>query len=159
LDADETRAWVGLAGLMVWLPHALDAQLQRDAGITHVEYQVLSWLSMSTDRRARMSQIAEMANVNLSHLSRIAGRFEKRGWIQRVPDPEDGRATLAVLTEAGWAKVVATAPGHAAEVQRLVFDSLTVAQVSQVQEISERVLEAIRPGFRLPLPPQPGTSL
>src|SRR5690554_3852820 len=102
LTPEQTRTWIALARTTVWLPAALEAQLQRDAGISHVEYQVLSWLSMSRDRTARMSEIAARANVSLSHLSRIATRLEKRSWMRRTPDPADGRATLAVLTEDGW---------------------------------------------------------
>jgi len=158
LTPEQTRAWIALAGTTVWLPAALDAQLQRDAGITHVEYQVLSWLSMSPGRTARMSDIAARSNVNLSHLSRIAARLEKRGWMRRTPDPDDGRATLAVLTHDGWDKVVATAPGHVREVQRLVFDNSTPAQVRQLQHIGERIARAAKPDICLPVPGEPAES-
>jgi DNA-binding MarR family transcriptional regulator len=154
LTPDQTRAWIALAGTTVFLPAALDAQLQRDAGMTHVEYQVLSWLSMSPARTSRMSDIAVRSNVSLSHLSRIAARLERRGWMRREPDPDDGRVTLAILTEDGWDKVVATAPGHVAEVQRLVFDTLTPAQVRQLQRIGESIVGAARPDLSLPAPPQ-----
>ncbi|WP_435106218.1 MarR family winged helix-turn-helix transcriptional regulator [Nocardiopsis synnemataformans] len=153
LGQEQSKAWIELAGMMIALPSTLDAQLQRDAGISHVEYQVLSWLSMSPERTARMSQIAEMAHVRLSHLSRIASRLEGRGWLRRRPDPDDGRATLAVLTDDGWDKVVATAPGHVEEVRRLVFDNLSATQVRQLQQIGHRVLEAIQPGYCPRLPP------
>ena len=152
LDEEQTKAWIALSAVLVELPTALDAQLQRDSGISHVDYQVLSWLSMTPGRAARMSQIAEMAKVSLSHLSRIAARLERQGWLRRTPDPHDGRATLAVLTEAGWDKVVATAPGHVEEVRRLVFDNLTPAQVRQLESIGHRVLNGVRPGFSLRLP-------
>ena len=145
LSAEQTAAWLPLIGVTTWLPAALDAQLQRDAGMTHVEYGVLAWLSMSPDRTARMSEIAARANVNLSHLSRIAARLEKRGWMRRTPDPQDGRATLAVLTEQGWDKVVASAPGHASEVQRLVFDHLSPADVRHLRRVTERILQAAKP--------------
>ncbi len=154
LTEEQTRAWIALAGAMVALPAALDAQLQRDAGITHVEYQVLSWLSMSPGRTARMSEVAATANVNLSHLSRIATRFEQRGWLRRIPDPDDRRGTLAILTDAGWDKVVATAPGHVEEVQRIVFDSLSPAQVRQLEHIGTQILKAAKPGALLRLPPR-----
>ena len=83
---------------------------------------------MAPDRTLRMSGLAFLAESSLSRLSQLVGRMEKRDWVRRTPDPRDGRYTLAILTEAGWEKVVATAPGHAAEVRRLVFDSLTKAQ-------------------------------
>ncbi|WP_448629861.1 MarR family winged helix-turn-helix transcriptional regulator [Cellulomonas soli] len=87
LTPDEQRAWIALAGTVIWLPAALDAQLQRDAGLSHPEYQVLSWLSMSTERTRRMSELADTANVTLSHLSRIVARLEQRGWVRRTPTP------------------------------------------------------------------------
>jgi hypothetical protein len=48
-----------------------------------------------------------------------------------------------VLTDAGWEKVVETAPGHVAEVRRLIFDQLTRSQVRQLNEIGSRVLRAV----------------
>jgi DNA-binding MarR family transcriptional regulator len=158
LTVDETRAWIALASTVVWLPTALDAQLQRDAGVSFVEYTVLSWLSMRPARTSRMSEIAALANVKLSHLSRIAARLEGRGWMRREPDPDDGRATLAILTAAGWDKVVATAPGHVAEVRRLVFDGLTPAQVDQLRQIGTRIVHVAQPDLCLPEPSQDATG-
>lgn len=158
LTDDETRAWIALASTVVWLPTALDAQLQRDAGVSFVEYTVLSWLSMRPARTSRMSEIAALANVKLSHLSRIAARLEGRGWMRREPDPDDGRATLAILTAAGWDKVVATAPGHVAEVRRLVFDGLTPAQVDQLRQIGTRIVHVAQPDLCLPEPSQDVTG-
>lgn len=158
LTVDETRAWIALASTVVWLPTALDAQLQRDAGVSFVEYTVLSWLSMRPARTSRMSEIAALANVKLSHLSRIAARLEGRGWMRREPDPDDGRATLAILTAAGWEKVVATAPGHVAEVRRLVFDGLTPAQVDQLRQIGTRIVHVAQPDLCLPEPSQDVTG-
>jgi hypothetical protein len=41
-----------------------------------------------------------------------------------------------------------------AEVQRIVFDSLTTAQVRQLEQIGERILKAAKPGASLRLPPR-----
>ena len=121
---------------MTRLPATLDAQLQRDAGISHFEYQVLSMLSMPPQRTLRMSILAVLAEGSLPRLSQVVGRLEKRGWVRRTPDPEDGRYTLAVLTDQGWAKVARAAPGHVETVRRLVFDPLTKAQIRQLRDIS-----------------------
>ena len=48
--------------MLIELPTALDAQLQRDAGISHFEYQVLAMLSMAPDRTLRMTELAAVAN-------------------------------------------------------------------------------------------------
>ncbi|MCM0639414.1 MarR family winged helix-turn-helix transcriptional regulator [Cellulomonas wangsupingiae] len=148
LSTDETNAWIALSALTTHLPHALDTQLQRDAGISLAEYHVLSWLSMAPDRTHRMRDLAARADVSLSHLSRIVARLEARGWIRRHPDPTDGRTTLATLTDAGWDKVVATAPGHVAEARRRVFDRLDDAQVGHLAAVARQVVEAC--GVTLP---------
>jgi DNA-binding MarR family transcriptional regulator len=55
--------------------------------------------------------------------------------VRRTPDRADGRYTLAILTDEGWAKIAATAPGHVEEVHRLVFDPPAKAQSRQLPEI------------------------
>lgn len=146
LDAGEQQTWLALLSMLMRLPAALDAQLQRDAGISHFEYQVLAGLSMSPGSTLRMSTLAALAEGSLPRLSQVVGRLEKRGWVRRTPDPADGRYTLAILTEDGWAKVVQTAPGHVETVRHLVFDPLTQAQTRQLREIGRRIMRAIDPG-------------
>ncbi len=139
LDDEEMAAWLGLARLISRLPFELDRQLQRDAGLSHFEYQVMAGLSQSPERTLRMSRLAEFAEGQLPRLSQVVARLEKRGWVTRRSDPTDGRSTLATLTDAGMAKVVATAPGHVATVRSFVFDPLTRAQVRQLRDIGQRV--------------------
>ena len=145
LSEEETQSWLALVSMVIRLPAALDAQLVRDAGISHFEYQVLAGLSMSPERTRRMSDLAAFADGSLSRLSQVVSRLENRGWIRRTPDPTDGRYTLARLTDDGWDKVVATAPGHVEEVRRLVFDPLTRAQHRQLRDIGHRIVRAIDP--------------
>lgn len=145
LTDEERQAWLTLVGLIIRLPSALDAQLQRDADINHFEYQVMAGLSERPDRTMRMSELALLANGSLSRISHVVNRLEKRGWVRRAPDPADGRYTLATLTDDGWDKVVATAPGHVEAVRSLVFDPLTRTQTRQLRDIGHRVLRAIDP--------------
>lgn len=143
LDADERAAWLELSSVIIRLPAALDTQLRRESGLSHFEYTVLAGLSEQSDRTIRMSELAVLADGSLSRLSQVVSRLERRGLVRRTPDPEDRRATLAVLTDDGWDTLVATAPGHVAEVRRLVFDPLTRAQVGQLRAIGERINRAI----------------
>ncbi|WP_030264949.1 MarR family winged helix-turn-helix transcriptional regulator [Streptomyces sp. NRRL B-24484] len=152
LSEEEKESWLALGSMLIRLPAALDAQLQRDAGISHFEYQVMAGLSMSPEHTLRMSELAVLADGSLSRLSHVVKRLEQRGWVRRTPDPEDGRYTLAVLTADGWDKVVASAPGHVAEVRRLVFDPLTRTQQRQLREIGRRVTTAIDPTGSCPGP-------
>ena len=150
LDDDEQAVWFSLMGTLMRLPSALDAQLRRDAGLSHFEYQVLAGLSMAEARTMRMSDIAYFAESSLSRLSHACTRLEGQGWLTRHVDPDDRRATIATLTDAGYAKVVEAAPGHVRMVRTLVFDPLTRAQVKQLGEITARIEAAIGPPLLKP---------
>jgi DNA-binding MarR family transcriptional regulator len=143
LDAEESQVWRALASMLIRLPAALDAQLRRDAGITHFEYQVLALLSEAPGRTLRMSALATQAEGSLPRLSQVVARLEQRGWVRRTPDPADGRYTLAILTDQGRAKVAQAALGHVQEVRRLVLDPLTNTQTRQLRETSRRITRAI----------------
>ncbi|MCC5577641.1 MarR family transcriptional regulator [Microtetraspora sp. AC03309] len=145
LDGDEQQSWYALALLLNQLPAALDAQMQRDAGIGQFEYMVLSALSMAPERTMRMSVLAEYAGATLSRLSNVVSRLEKRGWVERSPDPSSRRTTLATLTGDGFAVVEQAAPRHVAEVRRLVLDPLTKAQQRQLGVVASRILRAVDP--------------
>jgi DNA-binding MarR family transcriptional regulator len=128
LDASQQEAWRTLVGLITRLPAALDTQMQRDEDMTHFEYFVLAVLSEAPDRRLRLSTLADEANASLSRLSHVITRLTKRGWVCREPIP-GSRGSYAVLTDAGYAKVVRAAPGHVETVRQLVFDGLDDDQV------------------------------
>jgi DNA-binding MarR family transcriptional regulator len=156
LSDDEQAAWRPFVALLFRFPALLDAQLQKDAGISHFEYMVLSSLSEAPDRTLRMSQLAAMASGSMSRLSHVVSRLENRGWVRREPSPGDGRFINAVLTDAGWQKVVETAPGHVAAVRRLLIDELSPSDLGNLGQISAQILKA--QGFNPilsngPLPP------
>jgi DNA-binding MarR family transcriptional regulator len=143
LSEEEQEAWLAIATLMLKLPGQLDRQLQRDAGITMFEYFVLSGLSMMPGRTKRMSDLAEWVDASLSRLSNVVKRLEQRGWIERRPDPDDGRYTIASLTDDGWDIVVAAAPGHVDAVRRHVIAPLTRAQLRTVSAIGHRIADTL----------------
>ena len=141
---NELQTWSALATVLEWLPAALDAQLQGDADLTHFEFGIMFALSDAVDRSLRMSTLAGYANSSLSRLSRAVTRLEGKQWVQRSPDPQDGRYTRATLTDRGNDQVAAATPGHVELVRRLIFDPLTQAQARQLREIGRRILPAIR---------------
>jgi len=139
---DELQTWSGLATALEWLPALLDAQLERDAGLTHFEYGLLYALSSAPEQTLRLSVLAGYANSSLTKLSRAVTRLERRRWVRRATDPTDGRYTLAVLTDLGRRTVDEAMPGHVATVRSLVLAPLTVAQQRQLRDITRRILTA-----------------
>jgi DNA-binding MarR family transcriptional regulator len=142
LSDEQQAAWRPFVALLLRLPAVLDAQLQKDAGITQFDYLVLSGLSEAPGRSLRMSELAATASSSLSRLSHVVSRLEAKGWVRREPCPGDGRFVNAVLTEEGWRKVEATAPGHVAAVRELLVSTLTSEEFAQLGALSAKVLAA-----------------
>jgi DNA-binding MarR family transcriptional regulator len=145
LEQDELAAWMSLAALIFKLPGVLDYQLQRDSGLTHFEYLVLAGLSESPGRCRRMSDLALFANGSLSRLSHVVKRLENRGFVERRPADDDGRITVATITDTGYETLVAAAPGHVATVREYVVDALTPDQIAQLKTIADQILTKIDP--------------
>jgi DNA-binding MarR family transcriptional regulator len=145
LTREQLAAWVRLAAVLELLPTALDSQLRRDAELTHFDYYVLAMLSEAPDRTLRMARLAASTTATLARLSHVVQRLEARGLLERVPCPGDRRATNARLTEAGWQKVQAAAPGHVSFVRDNVIDALTPEQVSQLADITSAILSRLDP--------------
>ena len=142
LSATEQQAWLGVTALMWLLPGQLDAQLQRDSGLNLFDYFVLSSLSMAEGRQRRMSDLAAQSNASPSRVSNVVGRLERQGWVTRHTSEHDRRITVATLTEAGWDKVVSAAPGHVAEVRRLLIDPSTPTQLAALHDVGASVARA-----------------
>jgi DNA-binding MarR family transcriptional regulator len=143
LDADEMAAWLPLVRVVTLLPQALDRQLRDDAGISHVYYQLLAMLSAAPEGALRMTELARITAISPSRLSHAVASLESRGWVERAACADDGRGQLARLTAEGRRVLEQTAPGHVAEVRRLVFDRLTAEQVRALRELATAVSEAL----------------
>jgi DNA-binding MarR family transcriptional regulator len=139
LTDDERPAWMFLAGTLMNLPQAIDAQLKRDSGLNFFEYSILVALERPMNRSLQMSMLALTAGGSLSRLSHAVTRMEKQGWVRRRVSNGEVRCVEATLTEKGMELLRSAAPGHVTEVRRLIFDALTPEQIGQLTEIA-RVL-------------------
>jgi len=138
LSADEQVAWRAFVGACHGFFAAIDAELQRDAGMPLAYYEILVQLSEAPDRRLRMSQLAEETAASKSRISHAVARLEERGWVRRIQCPTDRRGAFAELTEEGYAALVAVE-----QVRSTLLDPLTAGQVRQLQEISEAIQAAV----------------
>jgi DNA-binding MarR family transcriptional regulator len=157
LDDEQQRTWRAWLTVAELLPRALDAQLQRDAGISHAAYVVLAMLSESPNRSRRMSDLARLANQSQSRLSHTVARLEERGWVRRKRSAEDGRGNVAVLTDAGWDVVRTLAPGHVNAVREAVFEPLSPEQTRCLGDALTAIIDRLDPdhSLRLRAPREP----
>lgn len=146
LNPMEQRAWRTVIALTTRLPAALDTQLQRESGITHFEYFVMTLLSEEPGHRLQLSDLAKKANASLSRLSHVVSKLERLGWAQRATIA-GRRGAQAVLTDAGFKKVTEAAPGYLETVRGLVFDGLDAEQIKQLLELGEAMVAQMERGI------------
>ncbi|MEV6070745.1 MarR family transcriptional regulator [Nocardia sp. NPDC052001] len=146
LNPMEQRAWRTVIALTTRLPAALDTQLQRESGITHFEYFVMTLLSEEPGHRLQLSELAQKANASLSRLSHVISKLERLGWAERV-SISGRRGAQAVLTDAGFQKVTEAAPGYLECVRGLVFDGLDKDQTKELLELGEALLQQLDKGM------------
>ena len=80
----------------------LDSML-RPYGITFSRYEALVLLMYSRNGSLPLSKIGERLQVHATSVTNVIDRLEAAGLVRREPNPQDGRGTLAVLTDEGRA--------------------------------------------------------
>lgn len=143
LTQSQLDSWLSVVRLITRLPWAIDGQLQRDAGLSMVEYMAMAMLSQSPEWTMRMSDLAEETSSSLSRLSHLVKRLEGRGYVRREPDRADGRFTNAILLPAGMRKLESAAPGHVAYVRQLVIDNLSNERLRRMGQDADRIVQRI----------------
>jgi len=100
---DEAAAMALVTSIMrlqqIFLTRA-DATL-RAFDLTFARYEVLMLLSFARQGTLPLGKIGERLQVNAASVTNAVDRLEARGLVTRRSNPEDGRGTLAWLTESG----------------------------------------------------------
>lgn len=148
LTHDQRVAVARLHALLELLPTALDKELA-PAGVTTFEFTLLEALSEADSHRLRLSALAARTNATLARLSRVVTSLERKGLVLRAPCEQDGRATNAVLTDAGRSVYLASTGLYADAVRRMVLDGLDDAGVDQLATLSFAILCKLDPDRRL----------
>ena len=73
----------------------------RPLELTFARYEVLMLLSFSKVGHLPLGIIGERLQVNAASVTNAVNRLEAQGLVERRPNPQDGRGTLAALTEPG----------------------------------------------------------
>ncbi len=144
LSDPEQQAWRAYLSANRLLLEALDSGLTRQ-GLSLSEYEIISQLSEASDRRMRMSELADVVVQSRSRLTHTATRLERRGWVVREPFEGDRRGVLLSLTDAGYAKVVEVAPRHVEDVRRHLVDRLSLEQFIALGEAMRVVRDELAP--------------
>jgi DNA-binding MarR family transcriptional regulator len=96
--AEETAR--ALLAVLPFINRIMAAELRQEAGedTTIPQYRVLDYLSVEP---LTLSEIARLRRVSLQSAGELVQGLVDRGWITRVPDPNDRRQMKLHLTEDG----------------------------------------------------------
>jgi DNA-binding MarR family transcriptional regulator len=130
----------------------MNRHLQTECGLSLGDYTVMNALSSAPGRRLQLTNLATTIGWERSRLSHHLQRMTTRGLVERTRSTADGRATDAVLTDAGWATLSAGAPKHQARVRTLFFEGITAEQETQLADILATVYDNILAEGTLPKP-------
>lgn len=142
LNDEEMAAWRSLLRAHARLMVVLDKELQEAHDLSLGDYEVLVHLSECPEGGRRMSELAERLALSRSGMTRRLDGVMSRGLVERKPCPEDGRATLAVITAKGTKVLREAAPCHVAGVRRHMIDLLTSTQLKQLTRALSVVADA-----------------
>lgn len=159
LDAEQQETWLAWMRVSLRLSFEMQRQLQEDNGISLSDYHVLNALADSPGSRLQLTQLAARISWERSRLSHHLQRMGARGLVERQPSAHDGRATDAVLTEAGRAVLLAATPAHAALVRRLVFEGLDACALGPFRQALEQIHTQLVTRGTLPPPGPPQRRL
>jgi DNA-binding MarR family transcriptional regulator len=143
LAPQQLEAYFALMEAVSLLQHYVERHLRTEGNLSYVQFQLLARLSAARGQLT-MTQLADGVVYSRSGLTYQAGLLEKGGLITRGPSPDDERATLVAITEAGRALFDRVLPGHIRVVRGLLFDPLTSDDLRHLGDIMTRVRDHMR---------------
>ena len=143
LDPDQQRRWRAWIAATTLLTERLSRELQASHGLSMADYEILVRLSEAEGRRLRMSTLADSTMASRSRLTHQIDRMVKAGLVCREACPLDRRGQHAVMTDAGWDKLVSAAPVHVAGVRQHMVDVLSPDEFAALGDSAARIAEAL----------------
>jgi DNA-binding MarR family transcriptional regulator len=144
--------YLARAGLLL---EALQKESLGTFDLSFVEYSVLRLLARAGDtHQLSPSRLAEQVVRTTGAMTKILDRLERRGLLERVPDPTDRRALLVHLTEDGLEQSDKASAAYIV-VRSRVLEGLAAGELATLTAGVSRLAELLehnqtRPGGRLP---------
>jgi DNA-binding MarR family transcriptional regulator len=133
------RAWRAFLRAHDAVTRLLESELERERDLPLASYDVLVQLAETPAGALRMSELAGAVLLSRSGLTRLVDRLEREGLVRRTSCPSDARGTLAVLTDAGRARLREAAPVHLRGVREHFASPYDEAELDTLATLLERL--------------------
>ena len=138
---DRVAAWRALLLAHSGAVRAIEADLAASGTIPLSWYDVLLELNAAPGRRLRMQDLAARVLLSRTRVSRLVDDIVHAGLVERIPDPDDGRATFAVITPKGRDELRHTAPRYLAGIDVHFASLFTAKEREQLTGLLQRVAD------------------
>lgn len=135
--------WRDVARLLTVAPRLLDEDLQRGANISLSEYAVLLHLSEAETGQLRVRELADLADLSGSHMTRIIGDLARGGFVVKNRNAEDGRGIDVQITEAGLSRLRDAYPVHLASVRSRIMNQIEPKALSSFGEVMTAIVRGL----------------
>jgi len=132
-------AWRSLLRAHASLLRRLDTDLEQETGLALADFDVLAQLAQAHGA-LRMTELADRALISRSGMSRRVARLVAEGLLRRDRAGTDGRGVVVALTEAGIARLAATAPVHARGISELFVAQLDDQELALLERALNKVI-------------------
>jgi DNA-binding MarR family transcriptional regulator len=105
-----------------------------ERGHAEVRYAHGNVFQYLDDEGTRVSVLAQRAGMTRQSMTQLVEHLERRGYLERVPDPADGRAQL-VRTTARGREVFAIVREFVAETEQRLETRLGTAKLAQLRAL------------------------
>jgi DNA-binding MarR family transcriptional regulator len=143
LSPEERAAWSGFIRAHSSIVRELDAELRAAHGLPLSSFDVLVQLSLASNGRMQMHELAEAVHISRSGLTRLVDRLERQGLIERHRGERDPRRVFACITRPGHERLAETTPTHLAGVRRRFLERLSLNQVEQLAVVWDQLLGSV----------------
>jgi DNA-binding MarR family transcriptional regulator len=145
-DRDELglTTWSMLLRTHAAVVRAIEREVEDATGLPLSWYDVLLELDAVDQGRLRMQELGARVVLSRTRVSRLVDEIARAGMVDKQPDPADGRATLAVITERGRQELRRAAPVYLDRIQANFTSNLTEDQLQAIHDGLQQVLAVQR---------------
>lgn len=138
---DPVAAWRSMLLAHSRALRAIEGELETAHMIPLSWYDVLLELNAADNGQLRMQELGMRAVLSRTRISRIVTELEQQRLVERIPDPDDGRASLATITAAGRRALRRAAPIYLSGIERHFTSHLTAQERNIIARGLQRVAD------------------
>jgi DNA-binding MarR family transcriptional regulator len=153
-DPMSTESYVAVLIAGDVLNRELGQRIEHTLGVSHTVFNALAVID-GAGEPLTPSQISERTVISSATMTAMLDVLERRGWIRRIPNPQDRRSVLIQITDDGRATADQVIPGlH--NIERRTMAALTGKEQSQLVALLAKVLERAKQITEEPMEPLAG---